>query len=1041
MPVERQVYLLTFLLPPPISLDILCTITSHPPVAILQAVESLVSSGHLFRYTDKGSGYYLLANFKTANSQLAGLPRDELQTAAGQAIAGIDSSLPEGPRKWLHLSHVYLIADIPLRHLVEIVKAGLYCQARNLLQDASTYYRLAIEHCDTATLAPIEQQSYIEAAIGLCICRENSLSPTILRDTLHQALELCHLPDNLDHQIRLNILLARTYLKTSLIEMATGHLDTASRMLESHDGSHELHLQLALAHSELLFWQGNIGKAIERYEATLTNFEEMASDTETLKNYIRLGWTYGVAGQTARSVGLIRRARRKARELEAHELERYGSLVLAIVLFDAGRIEEGAAFLGEVFATDEELLDDYILWPGYGKRAFYAYRHGDYEKAFEYHKRTFEKAKSLGVPHHRGPDNLEVMLSLEAQGFFNPEWNFEAEIERLLGWPDIFMKGVALRFRALKTLRTGGSVERIAADLTESVALLERAGGKIELAQAQLLLARIEINANRMAVAGQLLNSAWEIFTKVNPDLFPEDLKPFLDQTVKHRLWVNSLISIGDALGPLRARDELLAQIIKQAMRIAGAERGGIFLKQGKRLELVAGRNLEPSEIGSATFGWQTTLIDTVFESGQEMVKDGKVNRHPPAADDNGAWTACFPVQLQTRVLGVIFLDCALTRLQLPAEEIALLRLISNQAAIALENMTAYQEITDLNTTLQEEASFYREHQESSPERPQMIGRTEPFRRVLRLIYDVAKSDTTVLITGETGVGKDLVAQAIHQHSSRAQGPLVAVNLVSLSPELMASELFGHERGAFTGALASRQGRFELAAGGTLFLDDIDTLPLEVQAKLLRVLETKRIERVGSTRTLQTDFRLVAASNRNIEELVGQGLFRSDLYYRLNVFPLPVPPLRKRSDDIPILAHYFLKMFAKKFAKPVEQISPDDLETLKNYCWPGNIRELRHIIERSVLISRGSRLVIPPLESRQEVGDGSSAREILPLRTMEARHIVRALAHCQGKVSGPNGAAALLEIKPTTLYSMMKRLGVKKDGYRLPPDKGGTPSL
>jgi DNA-binding NtrC family response regulator len=301
---------------------------------------------------------------------------------------------------------------------------------------------------------------------------------------------------------------------------------------------------------------------------------------------------------------------------------------------------------------------------------------------------------------------------------------------------------------------------------------------------------------------------------------------------------------------------------------------------------------------------------------------------------------------------------------------------------------------------------------------------------MLRQINQVAGSDTTVMITGETGVGKDLVARAIHQHSNRAAGPFIAVNVVSLSPELIASELFGHEKGAFTGASQTRKGRFEMAGEGTLFLDDIDAFSLDIQAKMLRVLETREFERVGASRTLKARCRLVAASNRNIEALVEQGLFRSDFYYRLNVFPIHIPPLRERAEDIPALASHFMRMFAKRFGKKFDTISKTDLQTLMCYHWPGNVRELRHVIERAVLLGRRDRLVIPPLDTALST-TCKAEEEILPLKRMEAQHIIKALSRCRGKVSGEGGAAALLEVKPTTLYSKMKRLGIERDTYRI----------
>ena len=1033
---RRDVILLTSLLPPPVSLDVLCVITGRQPVTILQQMEELVASGHLCRYKEKGFGYYHLADFRSASTRLGEVPEETLRQVASRAIDGVCGCMTDGPRRWLHLAHLYLISGLPVAHLGEVVKAGRYCLAQNLLFDASSYFRIAVEKVDPSALDLEGQESYIEAAIGLCACRENSLTPEIQRIYLQQALEFCLTADQPEQEVRLRVLLARTFLKTARSDEADKHLERSRQMLEHYDFPREIRMQVALAQSELLFWQGYISKAVERYESEIGNFEELSSDAETLKGCIRLGWIYGVAGETARGVGLIRSVRRKARDLGARELERYATLVLVIVLSDAGRIEEGASLLDEVFETSSDLLDNYILWPACGKKAYLSFCRGDYEQAFAYQKLTFENAKAIGVPHHRGPDNIEVMLGLEERGYFNPEWHFEAEIARLLDWPDIFMKGVALRFRALKSYRLGGASESIATDLKHSIALLTRAGGKIELAHSQLLLARVRLAEKRNEAAEKLLKSAWEVFSKVNPDLFPEDLKPYLDQTSKHTLWVEALIGVGDALGSIRVREELLSQIIKHAMRVAGAERGAIFLRQDNVMEMAACRNLEAAEVAAASFAGQQRLIDEVFESGREVVRNGQVGASPQGPEDHAwGWTACFPVRLRSRVMGAIFMDCELARLHLPADEIALLRIISNQAAVVLENMMAYEEVSDRNTSLLAETTFYRESQDGSQVGTQMIGRSEPFRQVLRLIKDVAASDTTVLITGETGVGKDVVAQTLHQHSNRASGPFIPVNVASLSPELIASELFGHEKGAFTGAAQARKGRFELANGGTLFLDDIDALSLDIQAKFLRVLETREFERVGGSRTLKTDFRLLAASNRNIKELVELGGFRSDLYYRLNVFPIHIKPLRERVGDIALLAQYFLEMFSKKFGKRFDKLQEADLDLLRNYAWPGNIRELLHVIERAVLLSKGNHLTIPPMES--EPGSSSSADErLLTLREMEARHILKALRHCRGKVSGTNGAAALLGIKPTTLYSMMKRLGVEKEGYRLSTPRG-----
>ncbi len=1028
---QRSVRLSMALLPPPVSLDILCAVTGHSPVEILQLVEEFAATGFLSRYPEKGAGYYCLSDPGAAEQLLAQVVPSTLHAIASRAVSGVFAHYPDGPRRWLNLAHIYQVSGLPAAHFNELVQAGHYCLELNLPIDAASYYRMALEAMETAELTGKERNSFIDAAIGICTCRDTALSKDIQRKFLHKALVFCNGAQDPVAGIKLMILIAKTYIKTVRSDEATRYLEQAWHMLDEHEFPEPLRLEVALANSELLFWQGYVSRAIERYEAVLSNHEELPSDVETLKSCIRLGWTYGIAGETARGVGLIRSVRRKASELGANDLERYATLILAVVLAEAGRIEEAETFLDQLFDSPMVFLDHYTLWPGNGKKAYFAFCRGEYDEAFIYQNRAWENSQALGTPHHRGPDNLEVMLGLEERGMVHPHWNFASEIERLLNWPDIYMQGVAYRFKALKGYRNAGDSFEIKSDVEKSIALLTEAGAQVELSHARLLMARILIDAKKMPEAERLLKTVWEVFSKVNPDLFPEDLKPYLDRESKHAFWVESLLNVGNALGSIRNRTELLGQIIKQAMRIAGAERGAIFLRQEGQLEMVVSRNIETAETGTDAFSCQRALIEQVFASGREIVKKAK-NRSPGREDSlrDVGWTGCFPVRLKARTMGVIFMDRGPSRMLLPGEEISLLRIISNQAAVALENLEAYEEIIDLKDNLEAETHYYRESFESNPRRNQMIGRAEPFKQMLNLISRVARSDTTVMITGETGVGKDLVAQAIHHNSKCSTGPFIAVNIVSLSPELIASELFGHEKGAFTGATQRREGRFELAGRGTLFLDDIDAFSLDNQAKMLRVLEAKEFERVGGTRTMKTRFRLVAASNRNIEELVEQGLFRSDFYYRLNVFPIRVPALRERAEDIPALARYFLEMFEEKFGRRFGPISRKNRELLMDYHWPGNVRELRHVMERAVLLSTGDRLVIPPLDTSHPATAGNDEK-ILSLKEMETSHILKALAKCGGKVAGAGGAARLLEVRPTTLYSKMKRLGIARDSYRL----------
>ena len=1029
---SRQIVVLTALLPPPLSLDALCAIAGVSPVKVLQVAEDLVKARFLTRYEEKGAGYYHLADPDHAPLFLDSLPEETRLKTAEQAIAGVFQYLPDGPKRWLGLAYVYQVSGLPVVHYRPLVNAGDYCCEQNLPVDAAVYYRMALEAMETDEVLNQERQgSYMDAALGICTCRNNALSPNIQKRYLERAIGFAESFDDPSRRIRLTVLLARALTKIGRYDEASKQFERAWRMAENRDLPNEVLLQLALANSEFLFWQGQITKAIERYESVIDNHEELPSDVETLKTCAMQGWIYGIAGETARGLGLIEAVRGKAVEIGARDLGRYATLMLVLVLGDVRRINEAEVYLKEVFATRDLYPDHFISWPGNGKRAFLAYCRGDYEKAFHYQHKAYENSVALGFPHHRGPDNLEFMLALEERGMKHPKWNFDSELDRLMHWPDIYMKGVALRYRALRAYKNDAPLEEIKADLKAGLELLTRAGAKIELSHARVLLARVLIRENDLAAATKLLKESWEVYSKVNPGLYPKELKSYLDSSSKNALWVDSLVRVGDALSSIRERKQLLGQIIDQAMRIAGAERGAVFLKRGGKLEIAASRNLEKLRAASADSGSQLKIIDQVFQSGKEYVKKETFCR--PATGGQlrtVGWVGCFPIRLKARVMGAIFMDSRLTQLKLSENEISLLRIISNQAAVALDNLEAYEEISDQKESLEAEADFYRKSFNTRPALANMVGQSRPFKEVLQLIRHVAKSGTTVMITGETGVGKDLVARAIHQLSARASGPFIAVNVVSLSPELIASELFGHEKGAFTGAFQTRKGRFELASEGTLFLDDIDAFSLEIQAKMLRVLETKEFERVGGNRTLNTRFRLVAASNCKIEDLVNEGRFRPDFYFRLNVLPIKIPPLRERTEDIPALAHHFMEMFGLKSGKHFDGISKSHMQYLMDYHWPGNVRELRHVIERAVLLCSGRRLTIPPLDESPTRPEPDEEK-ILTLREMEARHILKALEKCKGRVSGQGGAADLLGVKPTTLFSKMKRLGLERNTYRL----------
>jgi len=382
-------------------------------------------------------------------------------------------------------------------------------------------------------------------------------------------------------------------------------------------------------------------------------------------------------------------------------------------------------------------------------------------------------------------------------------------------------------------------------------------------------------------------------------------------------------------------------------------------------------------------------------------------------------------------------------------EEVEFLSQASGQIAIALENALAYRQISELKDKLAQEKLYLEQEIRSEMNFDQIVGDSPALRQVLEMVQTVAPSDSTVLLLGETGTGKELIARAIHDNSRRKNRTFVKLNCAAIPTGLFESELFGHEKGAFTGAISQKIGRFELADQGTLFLDEVGDVPLEIQPKLLRALQEREFERLGSTRTKKVDVRLVAATNRDLGGMIANREFRSDLYYRLNVFPIRIPPLRERREDIPVLARYFAQNFAQQMQKPIETIPAATLRALTEWDWPGNVRELANFIERAVILTRGKSLEAPLAElcrvwmdqemqpaapqDREEIA--RIVKETLSAlddkkgvdaeQTRKQREaIVRALTECKGRVGGDNGAAARLGINRTTLLARMRKLGI-----------------
>ena len=515
------------------------------------------------------------------------------------------------------------------------------------------------------------------------------------------------------------------------------------------------------------------------------------------------------------------------------------------------------------------------------------------------------------------------------------------------------------------------------------------------------------------------------------------------------------LLKICQRMSSERNLAALLDLIANEATKLMGADRASLFLLDPERRELLSKVVLGSEEI---RFDARLGIAGTVALTGETInVEDAYQDPRFYKEIDllSGYRTqSLLAVPLRTNngeIIGTFEVLNKETRGAFSKADEEILKALAAQAAISLENARLYEkmqqeigqrrdaeqalkrtadelqaalaEVEQLKNRLQIENVYLQEEIKTEHNFEEIIGRSAALKKVLRGAEQVASSDATVLISGETGTGKELVARAIHNLSQRKDTPLVKVNCGAIPANLVESELFGHEKGAFTGALQRRIGRFEMADGGTIFLDEVGELPLDTQVKLLRVLQDGEFERVGSSKPVKVDVRVIAATNRNLSAAIKEGAFRQDLFYRLNVFPLDMPPLRERKTDIPLLANFFMNKFGKKMGKDIKGVSKATLERMESYSWPGNIRELQNVIERAVVTASGSTIEI---DDSILGADSTSRADVEALQQVERAHIIRVLKQTNWVVHGQAGAAAILRINPSTLRFRMEKLGIKR---------------
>ncbi len=1025
---KQHIAAIAAFIPPPISLDLWATTTSISPVKVLQLAEEFVRLKVMSNYEPMGAGYYFYKDREIIQAILLTIDPEKINKIANHLIRVFKSEFEDGPPLWLALAHLYQLSKVEPADTKVLIKAADYCLKLNLPEDAVLYFQLVLDLTTISSITADGKRVYVDAVLGLCLYKGKTIP-------LEEQEGLLETAESFSVYLQDPSRTALVFSHSGQISKRLGKYDKAAKMFEeawrmaSLAGSHEVVKRVALASTDFLIWQGRIAEAIERYENVLGNLEELPLDEQSLLACAQLGWFYGKCGQTTRGIGLIASVMEKATEFKFDRLIVYAKVLSINTFHDARKNAEAEPIIDELLEIPHDKLDLWVLWPLYAAKAYAHCCRGEYEESFKMQQQAYTNAKLLGNYHHRGPINFDYIDILEDHGFVHPEMNYDAEVQRVINWPDIYMQGVGYYYRAKRTIKLNGPIEGAIKDLRASQELLTQSGATLDLAYTQVLLGQLLLQSDKTEQAEELLKKAWKVLRLVNETLFPIELRAIVQEQSQDISLLEPLIEINETLGTIRSRRELLNHVITLTMQLTGAERGAFFVSTlDAAVEIIASRNIEPDLFQTKTFSQAFMAIKQVIGGGEKIVikNDSSKVANVGLLATTG-WQIIYPVTLQGKTLGCFFIERNLSGFAVSERIFPLLKAISTQVAVALDNVRAYEEIAELKDQLEAETLFYRRGPSNILQVKDIVGESEKIKEVISKICDVAQSDTTVLIVGETGVGKELVAKALHQLSNRASGPFIPVNIASLNENLVTSELFGHEKGAFTHALKSHRGRFELASRGTLFLDEINSLSLDIQSKLLRVLEEKVFERVGGTTEIKSNFRLIAATNQLLENSIKEGGFRADLYYRLKVFTITVPPVRERKQDIPLLVSYFVKEYNQKFGKNFKKVNKRSMQNLLDYHWPGNVRELKHSVERAVLTCKDKQLSFDELIFSEPVETGN--QPFLPLKDMERRYILEALSRCDWVVSGPRGAAKLLGLNPQTLYSKIKRLGIEKTSY------------
>ncbi|MBN1663896.1 MAG: sigma-54-dependent Fis family transcriptional regulator [Deltaproteobacteria bacterium] len=786
------------------------------------------------------------------------------------------------------------------------------------------------------------------------------------------------------------------------------------------------------------FFQGMFKDAIKYFDYSIQPIEFRDDKILSFFGYYLYGYCAAYLGHFHSSLGFLEYCYRffseKAGPREASIFES----ALGIILIMTGKQKQGLQHLQKSLADSITYNNVQSLFLSQIGLSYYYFQEGQLDESYQSIRRGMGEAVKRGFMfrNYTFPWVLEQYFEFHRRGYdFRglpyAKHGFHQELQRIIEGPNIHQRGIAHRILALEKADQGNDLDFIQSNLQASERYLRRSGDPIELAKTRLELAKLHMQSGLQKEAAVLAQQAWRKVAKYDFFVFPDVLRPLLKTAAfasgkknpPERILENFLDIFGE-FTPSSNLDEMLTRLVTVLTKFYGAERGGLFWfedhqKRSASPSLKAAWNLTKKDVLTESFR-STSLkhILGAYQNHQPLIFRPHQGLGKTAATQILA-IMCLPFEIKGRVKGILYFDNAYVDNFIESIDKSLLLKISRHLSSYIERLFEY------GQSLEQKARFLlnTEARTKSLADGGIVAQSALMTQLLAKADHVAAIDAPVMLLGETGVGKELLARRIHQMSPRSPYPFIVVDISTIPENLIESELFGHEKGAFTGADHQKPGRLELADKGTLFIDEVGEIPRLVQPKLLRVLEDKSFVRIGGITTLKPDYRLIVATNRNLEEEVARGNFRQDLYYRLNVISFKIPPLRERDQDVTLLATHFLNHFEHKYNCKGHAFSPEEEAKLIAYHWPGNVRELKNVIERYILLSADERLesMLPNL-SNPFLNDASA--ETPTMDELQRRYIRFLINKTGGKIGGPGGVAELLGMNRTTLYTRMKKLGL-----------------